>query len=479
MKESDKATRKQLRGYMKRLSGITNESLKEYGEKNPEFWKLQKSADNAFATKAESEWVSRSLEKVLKGKIYPNLEKILPVALHFAGKALPALGSLKTAAATPLYYMSRFAYRYAKSPELRRYYNNLITGAMEDNPRLIKSSADKLEKELSKAPISIPKKAQDPLPKENILKEQSIPPSKPQKSKVSSASEIREKLAEKKKVDISDRIERSKETQKRLQKHLKENPKSENAKKLLEQSKKLQTNSEKLLKELEEEGEAVIHQDLVKSEKRAEKKSVEKKSREKANIAAKYEPPKANLDLPKVEIKTSKEAEKYLDDLFPLLKKDGKIREVKFNYNKNNARTPYSARISHPNPDIYVKENPGSGSNLAGYGRTKEEAVQNLAKEIYGSGKKLGEKYPEVQFSNFAPTKKLVPKSKKPPILSQEETWSTQNIQKTLDKIDKELAELKAIKHPSADVTDKIKSNEKMKKMFQELFEESKVKKIE
>lgn len=150
MKQSDRATRKKIRGYMKRISGITNDALREYGEKNPKFWELQKSADNAFATKAESELIANNVQKALEGHHLPHLEKALPLGLHFAGKAIPAIGSLKAGAATPLYFMGRFAYRYAKSPTLRKYYNNLLTGGMEGDAKLIQSSAQKVEKELAK-----------------------------------------------------------------------------------------------------------------------------------------------------------------------------------------------------------------------------------------------------------------------------------------------------------------------------------------
>lgn len=105
------------------------------------------------------------------------------------------------------------------------------------------------------------------------------------------------------------------------------------------------------------------------------------------------------LDLPETIIKTEQDASKYLENLFPLYPKNKKIR---FTKDKNG----YTAIIQHPTFEIFSKENPGSGSNLYGYGKNKTEAVKSLSKEIYNSGIELGNKYPEVQFANYAPTKK-------------------------------------------------------------------------
>lgn len=148
MKDADKGERKRLAAYMKRISGITNDTLKEYGETNPKFWELQSAADEAFATKAQSEWIARGIEKALGGKQYPHLEKVFPFLIHGAGKIVPALGGVAGASTTPAYFLSRFAYRYAKSSTLRKYYNQLMLGGFNGNKKEILEAAENVENAL-------------------------------------------------------------------------------------------------------------------------------------------------------------------------------------------------------------------------------------------------------------------------------------------------------------------------------------------
>lgn len=142
-------TRKRIASYMKRISGITKDALREYGKENPEYWKKLEAADRAFATKEKSEVVARTLEKVL-GK--DSLLKLgIPALLHGGVHMIP--GGTLLHGATPLYYMGRFLYRYAKSPELRRYYNQLLLGGSKGNPKMVKEAAKKIEKELPKVKV--------------------------------------------------------------------------------------------------------------------------------------------------------------------------------------------------------------------------------------------------------------------------------------------------------------------------------------
>lgn len=154
MKQADRPTRKMLRRYMKRLSGISDQALEDYGKKNPKFWELQSAADNAFATRAESEWVANSIKNALEGKKYPHLEKAFPFLLHGGIQYIPGVGTGTGTVATPAYFLGRFIYRYAKSPSLRRYYNQLLKGGLENNAVLIEKAAKNLNQELEKEPLN-------------------------------------------------------------------------------------------------------------------------------------------------------------------------------------------------------------------------------------------------------------------------------------------------------------------------------------
>lgn len=149
---TDKKQKRLLNSYMTRLSGITRSSLKQTEKTHPEFWKYQSAADEAYGVKEESQLIQKTLQKVLGDK-FEGLKKSLPFMFH-AGEELIGPVGKGLRAVTPPYYLARFLYRYSKSPALRKYYNQMLTGAVEENPNKIKSAAKKLEPVLEKEPIT-------------------------------------------------------------------------------------------------------------------------------------------------------------------------------------------------------------------------------------------------------------------------------------------------------------------------------------
>jgi hypothetical protein len=143
---ANKSERKLLNSYSKRLSGITKDTLRQYGKLNPRFFNALDAADVAHAAKEQSEWYGRLMRDVLKVSEYPLLYKGLPLL----GSPVAMFKAPLTALGVPFYHMGKFAYRYAKSPALRKYYNELFKGAANANASLIRKAADKIEKELEK-----------------------------------------------------------------------------------------------------------------------------------------------------------------------------------------------------------------------------------------------------------------------------------------------------------------------------------------
>ncbi|HEY3527470.1 MAG TPA: hypothetical protein VGK47_14840 [Nitrososphaeraceae archaeon] len=129
----------------------------------------------------------------------------------------------------------------------------------------------------------------------------------------------------------------------------------------------------------------------------------------KSQLKAKYERKYEELDLPDKKINTTEQASEYIADLFPLLpKKDQKIN-VRINIDRKDKVTPYVASIDHPLPEFHMKLYPGSPTRIYGYGKSKTEAVKNLARSIYDAGTEMGDKFPEAQFANYAPIKSKNP----------------------------------------------------------------------
>lgn len=413
---------------------------------------------------AEITQIAKDLETAQKAiqrmsaKTIRELDDIYPIPLLLAGMKLPGIGYVTKKVADVL---RRVYGTNLLNPTTRRVYREAVEAAGKADYPAYKKATKALKKEQGLIGYEAPKlldykpkeppKVEPPKPKPKIQKE---------KAKTSSAQEIRERLYEKKRDELLDRIERSKETQKRLENHLKENPKSENAKNLLEQSKKVQHNSEKLLKQLEEDGEEIIgSKKVISEEKRYERSQLEKK--EEANRIFSSTVKNNKLHIEKLE-------KQIIEDKQP----KGAIDLIKKELNLSNAMQT-NEFLHDLKKDILKHPNKYKEGTLIADAIFWDSLSESQKKGYLN----LLENLPEKKIKNKSEVVKE--KSTKQKIPSDEEMWSTQNIQKTLDKIAREAAELEKIKFKSADIQDKIKSNQKMKKMFQELLEESKSKKIE
>ena len=79
-------------------------------------------------------------------------------------------------------------------------------------------------------------------------------------------------------------------------------------------------------------------------------------------------------------------------EIFPIY--PNRFENLRIYLNKKDKYNPYSAVIGHPSN--YTPPEGIMGSNFVGYGKTREEAIKSLAKEIYNTHE---------NFADYAPKK--------------------------------------------------------------------------
>lgn len=142
----DRSSKAKAKELAKNINGFLQNSLQEYGKTNPQWWKLQSSADKAFGAISKSNFVSRVLENYMKGR-----SEVLP---HLFGIGIPAaVGAVSPfagATAAAGYLTAKIGTQLAKSPELRKHYAKVVGAALADNPKVIQKELDEMEKEIQK-----------------------------------------------------------------------------------------------------------------------------------------------------------------------------------------------------------------------------------------------------------------------------------------------------------------------------------------
>jgi len=145
----DRGTRARARELASSILGISKDAMEQYGLQNPQWWKLQSSADQAASAIYKSNFISRALEKVMKGKP-EGFAHLFGVSLPFAGALVSAPSA---AAATGAYLGAKYFTRIVKSPELRKHYAKVVGTAVAENvpEKKLKKEVDDFEKKLNKS----------------------------------------------------------------------------------------------------------------------------------------------------------------------------------------------------------------------------------------------------------------------------------------------------------------------------------------
>lgn len=135
----NKPEQKILKQNYNKLKDVLSQSLNDYGKHNPEFINNWRAANEGYSAIQQSKRISNSLKKAFQ------LKHVLTSgpAYAFLHYLHPAIG-MKTIAGTAAGFGflkgSELAARFAKSPNLRRHYLNLIKDSAEENiPGLIKN----------------------------------------------------------------------------------------------------------------------------------------------------------------------------------------------------------------------------------------------------------------------------------------------------------------------------------------------------
>lgn len=119
---------KRAKNLAKPLTHFLNQTLEEYGKTNPKFGESFKSAEEGFRVIAQSNFISNWVEKNISST--PAISKVL----HLFSSGAETVGT----AILP-YHVTKIGYRIAKSPTLRKLYEEAIVSATkQDIPGFIK-----------------------------------------------------------------------------------------------------------------------------------------------------------------------------------------------------------------------------------------------------------------------------------------------------------------------------------------------------
>ena len=145
--ELSKSEHKLLKTRFEKLKGVVKNNIEEYGQYNPEFLDNWKSANEAFGAIQQSKKVSKFIHNAIKGKLgmvgTPALvlfevmhpEHLVKTAGAYAiGKTALSIGELTA--------------RIAKSPTLRKYYQQVVENSLKANSGAVVKDLNKINKEL-------------------------------------------------------------------------------------------------------------------------------------------------------------------------------------------------------------------------------------------------------------------------------------------------------------------------------------------
>lgn len=125
-----------------------HQAIKEYGSSNPEFLGKWKDANEAYAATKMSRKVSDFITKNIKPKDYAYAASALGLGGLAAGKgaALSTLGGAAGIGAAA--YSAEIMKRITQSPALRKYYSNVVSGALKGNAASMSRAMNQLNKGL-------------------------------------------------------------------------------------------------------------------------------------------------------------------------------------------------------------------------------------------------------------------------------------------------------------------------------------------
>jgi hypothetical protein len=142
----DRSVREGVRSMATSINGSIRNTLRDYGRQNPQWWETYSAADRAHGAVEQSNFVSRTLEKFMRGRP-EGLAHLFGIGAPAALSWLSIPAGLGTGAA---YAAAKLGTRVIRSRELAKHYGKVVGAASADNPKLIHKELDEFQKELEK-----------------------------------------------------------------------------------------------------------------------------------------------------------------------------------------------------------------------------------------------------------------------------------------------------------------------------------------
>lgn len=135
----NQATRVRARRLATQINRNVNNTLSDYGRQNPQWWQTRRSANEAFGTLQQSNFISNFIQNNVIGN------PVTHGLLHAFG-----IGAATATGIVP-YQAARLIYQISRSPTLARHYARVVSSAASENASLmnkeIKILDDKMKKE--------------------------------------------------------------------------------------------------------------------------------------------------------------------------------------------------------------------------------------------------------------------------------------------------------------------------------------------
>lgn len=143
---TDRQSKARAKELAQSITHSVKNTMKDYGKSNPEWLKYMESADKAHGAIMQSNYLSRVLQKFMKGRpeyMAHIFGAGLPIGASFISGPLAGLSSAA-------YIGTKLGHRIVKSPELRKHYAKVLGAAAADNPKLIEKRLDDFQEELER-----------------------------------------------------------------------------------------------------------------------------------------------------------------------------------------------------------------------------------------------------------------------------------------------------------------------------------------
>lgn len=135
----------------KRVGGFLGETINEYGSHHPQFDRLYKSSNQAYATLANSELFTNFVNNFVDTSgLSKGTQALIGAGKLGAAATGAAYAPAYAASGASAYYATRTLYRISQSPTLAKLYGKMMVEGLRENAATFTKYAHQLDKELKK-----------------------------------------------------------------------------------------------------------------------------------------------------------------------------------------------------------------------------------------------------------------------------------------------------------------------------------------